>query len=362
MTSLMDDEGLMDELAVAIGQERDVPDHRRQAAYGAFAWRTVDQDLLTLMHDSSLEATAAVRAATGCPHAVVRGRRPVPRARGRRFDAHGAGTPPRQHGGEVTMERADGVSRSARTDASGFFTRPTPRAPALRRRHRRDSATHRVDRSRSSLTRPSRGTPRLSLPARDLRARPRGPQQDVPEVLAVVHRGVDVEHQVRGGPVVDLGDAGHDPGRSHREHRGHQAEHLPRADRRHHSRLASRQHDPVRRRGRAARSRAPSTARRRGPARRTSGCLVAEVTVRGDVDHGRTVHHGQGAFDARVAPLAARPQDAERPARRSRHLRTRAQAPQRAPGRPRSGWSPSHAATAPLTARADRSLLQRGQQ
>ena len=33
----------------------------RQAAYGAFAWRTVDQDLLTLMHDSALQATAAVR-------------------------------------------------------------------------------------------------------------------------------------------------------------------------------------------------------------------------------------------------------------------------------------------------------------
>jgi len=37
------------------------PPHHRQAAYGAFAWRTVDQDLLTLMHDSALQATAAVR-------------------------------------------------------------------------------------------------------------------------------------------------------------------------------------------------------------------------------------------------------------------------------------------------------------
>ena len=61
MTSFTDDEGLMAELAVAIGQEREVPDHRRQAAYGAFAWRTVDHDLLTLMHDSALQATAAVR-------------------------------------------------------------------------------------------------------------------------------------------------------------------------------------------------------------------------------------------------------------------------------------------------------------
>ena len=55
------DEGLMQDLAAAIGQEREIPDQRRQAAYGAFAWRTIDQDLLTLMHDSSLQATAAVR-------------------------------------------------------------------------------------------------------------------------------------------------------------------------------------------------------------------------------------------------------------------------------------------------------------
>ena len=61
MTSWTNDEGLMEELAVAIGQEREVPAHHRQAAYGAFAWRTVDQDLLTLMHDSALQATAAVR-------------------------------------------------------------------------------------------------------------------------------------------------------------------------------------------------------------------------------------------------------------------------------------------------------------
>ena len=123
MTSWMDDEGLMDELAVAIGQERDVPDHRRQAAYGAFAWRTVDQDLLTLMHDSALEATAAVRGDQD--------------ARTLSFAGGGLSLELEVDGstltgqvllpgsmGEVTMERADGVSRSARTDASGFFSLP----------------------------------------------------------------------------------------------------------------------------------------------------------------------------------------------------------------------------------------------
>ena len=123
MTSWTNDEGLMEELAVAIGQERDVPAHHRQAAYGAFAWRTVDQDLLTLMHDSALQATAAVRGSedartlsfTGgemsleleVDGSVITGQLLLPGSEG-----------------EVTMERADGESRTARADASGFFALP----------------------------------------------------------------------------------------------------------------------------------------------------------------------------------------------------------------------------------------------
>lgn len=120
MTSWTDDEGLMEELAVAIGQEREVPDHRRQAAYGAFAWRTVDQELLTLMHDSAFQATAAVRGSED--------------ARTLSFAGGGVSLELEVDGssltgqvlvpgsmGEVTMERADGESRTARTDASGFF-------------------------------------------------------------------------------------------------------------------------------------------------------------------------------------------------------------------------------------------------
>jgi hypothetical protein len=119
----MEDEGLMAELAAAIGRERDVPDHRRQAAYGAFAWRTVDNDLLTLMHDSSLQATHAVRGDE--------------EARTLSFAGGGMSLELEVDGSsltgqvlvakglsEVTMERADGESRTARTDASGFFALP----------------------------------------------------------------------------------------------------------------------------------------------------------------------------------------------------------------------------------------------
>ena len=123
MTSWMDDEGLMEELSVVVSREREVPDHRRQAAYGAFAWRTVDQDLLTLVHDSFLQATAAVRGAED--------------ARTLSFAGEGMSLELEVDGptltgqvllpgstSEVTMERADGESRTARADASGFFVLP----------------------------------------------------------------------------------------------------------------------------------------------------------------------------------------------------------------------------------------------
>jgi hypothetical protein len=57
----IDDEELMQEVALAVTQERDVPDHRRRAAEGAFAWRHVDDELLALTHDSLVVADAAVR-------------------------------------------------------------------------------------------------------------------------------------------------------------------------------------------------------------------------------------------------------------------------------------------------------------
>ncbi len=123
MTSWTDDDGLMDQLADALVQESDVPPHRRRAAYGAFSWRAVDEELLALVHDSALQTTAAVRG--------------VEDARTLAFEGGGlslelevddstlTGQLLSPGGGlMVTMERADGESRTARTDASGFFTLP----------------------------------------------------------------------------------------------------------------------------------------------------------------------------------------------------------------------------------------------
>ena len=128
MTSWTDDEGLMEELARAARQEEEVPDHRRRAAYAAFAWRTIDEDLLSLTHDSLLTATAAVRGPED--------------ARTLSFEGGGLSLELEVDGsvltgqvlltgslGEVTMERTDGESRTARADASGFFTLPGASGP-----------------------------------------------------------------------------------------------------------------------------------------------------------------------------------------------------------------------------------------
>ena len=110
----------MDELARAVGQEPEIPAHRRHAAYDAFTWRTIDEDLMSLTHDSSMLATAAVRGPED--------------ARTLAFEGGGlslelevedgrlSGQVLQSAGGcVVTIERADGESRTARTDVSGFF-------------------------------------------------------------------------------------------------------------------------------------------------------------------------------------------------------------------------------------------------
>jgi hypothetical protein len=63
MSSSTDDDGLMEELARAMGQVEAVPDRRREAARAAFTWRTIDEELLALTHDSLELADAAVRGA-----------------------------------------------------------------------------------------------------------------------------------------------------------------------------------------------------------------------------------------------------------------------------------------------------------
>lgn len=63
-----------DELVALVGEavaETDaVSDRRREAARGAFAWRSVDEELAELLHDSALEASAAVRSSAEGPRTL----------------------------------------------------------------------------------------------------------------------------------------------------------------------------------------------------------------------------------------------------------------------------------------------------
>lgn len=57
------DEVLMEQLRAALAGAAVSEQHRR-AAQGAFAWRTIDEELLALSHDSLVAADALVRSAT----------------------------------------------------------------------------------------------------------------------------------------------------------------------------------------------------------------------------------------------------------------------------------------------------------
>ena len=127
MSSSTDDDGLMEELARAMGQVEAVPDHRREAARAAFTWRTIDEELLALTHDSLELADAAVRGALDVRtlgfesdglslEVEVDGDRVV----GQVLDADVD---------EVVVESVDDGSHTAPVDSSGIFSVVVPAGP-----------------------------------------------------------------------------------------------------------------------------------------------------------------------------------------------------------------------------------------
>lgn len=70
----MDDDELMALLGRAVADGEAVPEHRRAAARAAFTWRSVDAELAELLHDSALDAGAAVRSAAAGPRSLAFGR------------------------------------------------------------------------------------------------------------------------------------------------------------------------------------------------------------------------------------------------------------------------------------------------
>lgn len=119
-----DDENLMAELAAAVAEEAAVSERRRTAAKAAFTWRTVDAELAELLHDSALDAGAAVRSASGAPRTLtfVRGAVTLEiEVDGDTLLGEVVDEDPASGPASVALQRPDADDRSVETDASGFF-------------------------------------------------------------------------------------------------------------------------------------------------------------------------------------------------------------------------------------------------
>lgn len=118
----IDDEALMRELGEAVRARDAVTDRARDAARAAFAWRTIDEDLLALTHDAHANAEALVRATADDTQARV-------------LSFEGAGISleievmadqligqvlPAQQG-RITLESPTAPARAVDVDATGFF-------------------------------------------------------------------------------------------------------------------------------------------------------------------------------------------------------------------------------------------------
>lgn len=119
------DDELMAELAAAVAEESAVSDRRRDAARTAFTWRTVDAELAELLHDSALDAGAAVRSGADGPRMLSFRRAAVTlevevdgeTVLGEVIDEHTDDSGP----ATVTLQRPDADDRTVEADASGFF-------------------------------------------------------------------------------------------------------------------------------------------------------------------------------------------------------------------------------------------------
>jgi hypothetical protein len=125
-----EDEALLEDLAEAVRRRAAVPPHRRDAARAAFAWRTIDAELLQLTYDSAELAAAAVRGSED-PRLLAFSGGDV----GLELEVGddciwGQVTPSETTA--VVLETSAGARRSADTDESGIFTVDRPAAGPLR--------------------------------------------------------------------------------------------------------------------------------------------------------------------------------------------------------------------------------------
>ncbi|MGL4742822.1 MAG: hypothetical protein ACRCXL_00330 [Dermatophilaceae bacterium] len=113
-----DDDALAGDLADAVGGDREIPAQWRDAARGAFAWRTVEDDLLRLADDGALVG-AAVRGAAEPRVLSFGGADLTLEIEVNEQRILGQVLPPRAC--VLTMESPQQPPRSTSTDGSGLF-------------------------------------------------------------------------------------------------------------------------------------------------------------------------------------------------------------------------------------------------
>lgn len=125
--SKLDDDALMALLGEAVAEADAVSDARREAARAAFTWRSVDDELAELLHDSALDAGAAVRSSAGGPRSLAFGRSGLTlevEVDGDQLLGEVIATGDAASGeglASVTLQRPDTPDVTTTVDAAGFF-------------------------------------------------------------------------------------------------------------------------------------------------------------------------------------------------------------------------------------------------
>jgi hypothetical protein len=119
MTDFSDDEVLMTALRDAIADGDAVTDRRREAARAAFSWRTVDVELMELLHDSALEAGAAVRGEGDARHLTFGRDGLTVELEVSGGVLHGQVLP--AQGADLVLQRHDAGGSTLQADSAGFF-------------------------------------------------------------------------------------------------------------------------------------------------------------------------------------------------------------------------------------------------
>ncbi len=125
------DDELLAELGDAVAEQQSVSERRRTAARAAFTWRTVDEELAELVHDSALDAGATVRSvgtvrtlAFGTDGMTLELEVDLGSVLGQVIPEGAAAAPLGGGTAKVVLHRPSGIDQPTHADERGFFRIP----------------------------------------------------------------------------------------------------------------------------------------------------------------------------------------------------------------------------------------------